>query len=61
MEDENIPIINKDSLYCQKCQTLQVFNLFNDNNKIYINLTCKCFHKKALPFSDYINSLQIFF
>ena len=58
MEDENIPIINKDSLYCQKCQTLQVFNLFNDNNKIYINLTCKCFHKKALPFSDYINSLQ---
>ena len=58
MENENIPIINKDSIYCQKCKTMRVFNLFNDNNRLYINYKCKCFHKKVLPFSDYINSLQ---
>ena len=58
MKDEKETIINKEIIFCDKCRSMHLFNLYIDNKTIYIKLTCKCYKNKVILFDDYLKSLQ---
>ena len=58
MEVEKEKIINKESIFCEKCRSMLLFNLYIDNKTIYIKINCKCYKNKVFVFDDYLQSLH---
>ena len=58
MEVEKEKIINKERIFCEKCRSMLLFNLYIDNKTIYIKINCKCYKNKVFVFDDYLQSLH---